>query len=254
MSLLALQRDFRTWLTTQSPEAASRLGRGAAPGLSIYLNNYRSSLMACLGESFAATHAWLGDEAFTAAAANHIDRLPPHGWTLDAYALDFPATLADRYPNDPEVADLARIELALGLAFVGPDADPIDRASLADADWDTATLCFIPTLGVLGVSSNAAAIWSAITAGQPPPPAEILPDTATVIVWRSGFMPCFRTLAPDEHDALSQMIGGVGFGAVCARLVDQFGEATGPQMAGVFLGQWLHDGIVSSVQSRLCAP
>lgn len=253
MSLLTLQRDFRTWLTTESPDAGSRLEPGTAPGLSIYLNNYRSSLMACLAESFGTTQAWLGDEAFEAAAANHIDRLPPHSWTLDAYAHDFPKTLAARYPDDTEVADLARVEMMLGLAFVGPDADPIAPATLADVDWDTAALRFVPTLDMLSVTSNAAAIWSAIAAEQAPPSAEILPTPATVAVWRTGLTPCFRTLNDDEQDALTLMVSGMAFGALCGRLVERFGEDAGPAMAGALLGQWLQDGIVAAVVSPASA-
>ena len=81
MSLLALQRDFRGWLTAESPEAATRLGDG--PGLAVYLNTYRAQLMACLAESYPILHAWLGDAAFEGACATHIDDTPPHGWTLD---------------------------------------------------------------------------------------------------------------------------------------------------------------------------
>ncbi|MDH7640448.1 HvfC/BufC N-terminal domain-containing protein [Sphingomonas oryzagri] len=247
MNLLALQRDFRDWLTEECQEAGSRLETGDAPGLSVYLNNYRSSLMACLRESFTVTHAWLGDEAFDAAAATHIDRLPPHSWTLDAYALDFPATLASRYPADPEVADLARLELALGVAFIGADADPLDPATLSDADWDTATLRFVPTLDLIDVSTNAASIWSAITVARQPPAAQLLFGPASIAVWRSELAPAFRTLERDEDEALRLMRGGLSFGALCARLVGQHGEENGPSIAGTLLGRWFQDGLVASV-------
>ena len=52
----------------------------------------------------------------------HVARVPPSSWTLDAYPRDFPATLAPLYPDDPEVAELAVLELALAEAFVGADA------------------------------------------------------------------------------------------------------------------------------------
>lgn len=247
MSLLTLQRDFRTWLTTEAPEAGARIAPGAASGLSIYLNNYRASLMACLADSFGATRAWLGEEAFAAAAANHIDRLPPHSWTLDAYALDFPATLALRYPEDAEVAELARIELALGLAFVGPDAAPLDPASLNAVDWDAAALHFVRTLTAMTLTSNAAAIWSAITAEQTPPAAAMLPMPATLIIWRDGLTPCFQTLDAEEAEWLALMIAGNSFGDLCARIVERHGEEQGPAMAGALLGQWLRGGLVAGV-------
>ena len=247
MSLLALQRDFRSWLTTESADAGARLETDPAPGLSVYLNNYRASLMGCLAESFKITRAWLGDEAFEAAAANHIDRLPPHSWTLDAYARDLPATLALRYPDDPEVADLARLECALGFAFVGRDADAIDPATLTAIDWDTAVLRFVPTLDLLDVTTNAAAIWSAITSEERPPAAALLPEPTCIAIWRNALTPAFRTLDIDEASALRLMMSGRGFGELCAILIDQHGEEEGPAMAGAFLGQWLRDGTVSAI-------
>jgi hypothetical protein len=249
MSLLALQRDFRNWLTTESADAGARLERGDAPGLSIYLNNYRGSLMACLQESFETTRAWLGDGAFAAAAAYHIDRLPPHSWTLDAYALDLPDTFDHLYSSDPEVAELARLECALGLAFIGRDSDAIDPASLSDVNWDVASLHFVPTLNLLRVTTNAGAIWSAIVGGVQPSPAELLPRPTSIAIWRNGLTSTFRTLDEDEATALDHMIGGWCFGELCADLIGIHGETQGLAMAGALLGQWLQDGIISAISA-----
>jgi hypothetical protein len=253
MSLLALQRDFRSWLTTESSDAGGRLEGGDAPGLAVYLNNYRGSLMACLAESYETTRAWLGEEAFAAAAADHIDRLPPHSWTLDAYALGLPDTLDRLYPDDAEVGDLARLECALGTAFVGRDAERLDPASLANVDWDEAALGFVPTLVLLGITSNAGAIWSAIAAGEQPPPGEMLPEPAYVAIWRDALTPAFRTLDTGEADALKSMMASHGFDALCTDLVQRHGEEQGPAMAGALLAQWLQDGIVSAILSPASA-
>jgi hypothetical protein len=249
MSLLALQQDFRSWLTTESVNAGARLVAGAAPGLSVYLNNYRSSLMSCLAESFEITRAWLGDEAFETAAANHIDRLPPHSWTLDAYALDLPATLARRHPEDPEIAELARLECALSVAFVGPHADAIDPRVLAEIDWDGAALRFVPTLELLDITTNVGAIWSAIAAGEAPPMAQLLPAPACIAIWRNGLTPAFRTLDAGEADALRPMMEGRRFDDLCGDLVERHGEQEGLALAGALLGQWLRDGIVREIAS-----
>lgn len=247
MSLLALQRDFRGWLTTEDAGTAARFGAPAEAGLAVYLNNYRGQLMACLSESFEVVRAWIGDAAFEAAAAQHIDRLPPHSWTLDAYALDFPETLDRLYPEDPEIGELGRLERALGLAFIGPDAAPFDPASLDGIDWDEAVLHLVPTLTSFPVTTNAGAIWSAISGGNQPPAASFPSEPASIIVWRSGFAPSFRTLEAAEAEALALMLEGRNFGALCVDLVARFGEERGPALAGAFLGQWLADGLIASV-------
>ncbi len=140
MNLIELQRDMRAWLTCEDAAAAARFGDEAAPGLRVYQNNYRAQLAACLEESFEHTRDWIGGEAFHRAIVAHVDRVPPSSWTLDAYARDFPATLAILYPADPEVAELAWLEMALGEAFVAADADALAADDLAAVDWDRAVL------------------------------------------------------------------------------------------------------------------
>jgi hypothetical protein len=256
VSLLDVQRSFRDWLTAESDEAAMRLGVAAAPGLAVHLNTYRSQLLICLGETFGTVRAWLGDAAFEAAAAIHIDRVPPSSWTLDAYARDFPETLSDLYPADPEVAELARLERLLAQIFTATDCIPVapdtlDQADWAQVDWDRAVLQLVPTFALLPVTTNAAAIWSAIRDGAPPPPVASLDAPTRLVLWRNGFTPNFRSLDPAEAAALEQVSGGMTFGALCALLVERCGAAEGPRLAGAWLGQWLRDGLITRVA---CSP
>jgi hypothetical protein len=246
MSLRALQAGFREWLTNEARPAPLCAARFEA-GLSIYLNNYRAQLMDCLQESYGTVHAWLGDAAFEAAAATHIDRAAPTNWTLDAYGADFAVTLRRLYPGDPEVADLAVLEHALAQAFTAPDVAAVDPASLGAIDWDHARLHFTPSLTLLTTTSNAAAIWSALSQGTPPPAAQPLPEPTTILVWREGFTPAFRTLDPAEGRALVGLKEGQTFGAFCAELVAHVGEEAGPAMAGAYLRQWLSDSIVAEI-------
>jgi Putative DNA-binding domain len=228
------------------------LGVAAAPGLAVHLNTYRSQLLSCLGETFGAVRAWLGDTAFEAAAAIHVDRVPPSSWTLDAYARDFPETLDDLYPADPEVGELARLERVLAEIFTAADCSPVapgtlDQAHWAQVDWDRTVLQLVPTFTLLAVTTNAAAIWSAIRDGAPPPPVASLDVPTQLVLWRNGFTPNFRCLDPAEAAALEQVSGGMTFGALCALLVERYGAADGPRLAGAWLGQWLCDGLIARV-------
>jgi len=249
VTLTALQRDFRSWLTGEATDAAARFGKRALPGLAVYLNNYRGQLMACLAESFATVRAWLGDTVFDGAAATHIDRLPPHSWTLDAYALEFPDTLEVLYPDDPEVGDLARLERGLGRALVGRDAESLGLAAMAHVDWSAAILELVPTFSLLPVTTNAAAIWSAIAAEQTPPGAAVLDVPALIAVWRREDSPTFRTLGPTEASAIFMVLDGRTFGDICAMIADEVGEEEGSQVAGNLLGRWIGEGMIERIAS-----
>jgi len=198
MTLLALQQGFRMWLTTEPVELPSQFNEQVRPGLAVYLNNYRSQLLSCLAASYPVVRAWIGDARFDGAAAHHIERVPPHAWTLDAYGLDFPETLEQLYPDEPEFAELARLECELAKAFVRADAQPVDPATLTDVDWDSAVIRLTPSFTTLRVATNAAAIWSAISAGETPPSVTCLAEPAVLAIWRHNFAPRFRTLSADE--------------------------------------------------------
>src|SRR5882724_6446222 len=136
MNLLALQREIRDHLLHGRPDVG-RLVRGeAAPRLAVYHNAYRMQLLACLRDTYEKTHAWLGHQNFDAAGLEHIASHTPVSWTLNDYDLNFDQTLAARYPDDPEVAELAWLEWALRRAFDGPDASPIAADGLTQIDWD----------------------------------------------------------------------------------------------------------------------
>lgn len=249
MSLLSLQQNFCAWLTSEAAEAAAQFGERARAGLSVYLNNYRAQLLASLSASYPVLRAWMGDTRFESAAATHIDSVLPHSWTLDAYGLDFPETLERLSPAEIELAELARLERELGLAFVGPDAASVRPADLTGIDWETAIVDFVPTFRRLWVSTNAAAIWSAISNGETPPPAAFLAERATLVIWRHDLAPEFRTASPEEAEAFGYLRAGQTFGSLCATLVERLGEEEGPALAGSLLGQWLSDGLIARIHS-----
>jgi hypothetical protein len=241
MSLLALQRDFAAWLRDGDGEDGS-----TAPGMRVYQNNYRVSLSACLEDAFAHTRAWIGEEAFARAVVEHICRVPPSSWTLDAYPRDFPDTLAFLYPDDVEVAELAWLELALGEVFVGPDAETLVRADAVNVDWDNAILHFIPTLDLRAVRSNAHALWSALDAERMPPEVELLGARHALLVWRHDMISRFRLVDEREEQALVLARSGLSFADLCAAAVAVAGEADGIALAGRWLGQWLADGLLTT--------
>jgi hypothetical protein len=249
MSLLALQRDFQAWLKSESVEIAARFGDPARAGLAVYLNNYRSQLLACLTASFPTARAWIGDIAFDGAAATHVDRVPPQAWTLDSYGLDFHETLEMLYPEDPEVAELARLESSLAVAFVGPDATAVDPAALADIDWDNAIIHLVPTFALLPVTTNVAALRSAIQDQQTPPPAVRLPERASIAIWRDRLAPMFRTVTAQEATIFEQVRARRRFGEICADLIKGVGEERGTVIAGSMLRQWLTDRVIVDISS-----
>ena len=232
MTLAQLQRTMIGWLRSGDPALALALGGGAGPA--VYLNNHRAALMAALENACAQTRAWLGDTAFAAAAAHHIERCDPVSWTLDAYGARFAETLAALYPGDPEVADLARLEWALEEAFIAADAAPLRVADLAKVDWDSARLAPVPSLRRVVLATNAAEVLAALIDGAEPPAAFALSAPQAVLVWRIGYVPRFRPCTMEDE----RLLGGLNFAELCAALVSELGEEDGIAHAGSALARW----------------
>lgn len=247
MSLARLQLDMRAWLTDGSEASAARFAPEAQPGLIVYQNNYRAALMACLEESFDKTLAWIGSDRFRAAAAQHIDDRPPHSWSLDHYAAHFPHALAAQLPDEPEIAELATLELALTNSFIGADGDPLAVARLGEIDWDRAVLRWVPNAQLVTLATNAPAIWSALAAGEAPPAAAMLAEPATVLVWRQQHVACFRSLDGLEAVFAQEILSGMRFAQLCERLVAKCGADQGVATAGAWLGRWTADRALADI-------
>ena len=241
MELNLLQQDFRDWLRRSDEDAATRLGLADARGLAVYQSNYRTQLMDCLEESYPQTLAWLGVAGFRAAAAGFVDDCPPHSWTLDDYPAGFPAWLHSSFPDDAEIAELAALELRLSECFIAADAEPLDLAGLAEVDWDRAELRLVPSGSLLAQHTNAAQIWSALSAGSEPPPAVRLPEPLALLVWRQDYVSCFRVIGPKEQELYAKLMAGLGFADLCADLVASLGEAEGIAKAGTLLASWAQE-------------
>lgn len=247
MTLIETQRRFSAWLAGGGTDVSAMMGPRARRGLAVYRHAMGATLTAALRDSFEKTHAWLGDTAFDAAAVAHARIRPSTSWTLSDYGEGFEATLADLYPDDPEVVELAWLDWSLRRAFEAPDLAEIDHADLAEIDWDAAILCFTQTLTWRVIYTNAAAIWRALSAGEPPPSAASLEAPAALIVWRQRLEPRFRTLDPIERAAMEKALAGEDFATVCEATAraDPFDDPA--RRAGLMLAQWLGDGLIVGV-------
>jgi hypothetical protein len=248
MSLVDLQRDFRLWLVNASEQAAGRIPGAHSAGLAVYQNNYRAQLVGCLEASYPLLRARMGEEAFLHLAVRHIDSHPPQAWTLDAYADHLETTLEILYPDNPDLHELAWIELALGTAFVAADAEPLAASSLAAVDWDTARLALAPSLLTRSALTNAAEVWRAMSAGADAPEAGMLATAGGLVVWRSGYTSCLRAADALEVALLEALRQHGSFAALCDLLAGRLGEEDGLARASALLANWIGAGLVTGVR------
>lgn len=248
MSLIELQREFRDTLLHEDTNVL-----GAVPNVEVYRNAYRARLVEALRTGFDKTWAWIGDEAFSAAAAKHVVEVPPHSWTLDDYGEDFSKTLGSLFTNDPEVEELAWLEWHMQRAFAACDVPLLDSPGLAgriDAggDIDAETFILVPSFFCRLVRTNCIDIWHAVANGDA---EQVAGDAALdapryLLVWRREFSPCFSLIDEHEYEALSYLRVGASFGDLCAAMAQRHGEQHAAQRVGHWLGQWIAAGMIAA--------
>lgn len=255
IGLAETQRAFQAQILTEdAPLPAAWDSPRMLSGLDVYRNAYRARLISALRTSYERVWTWIGDEAFDAAAAHHLILNPPKSWTLDDAGLGFDATLAELFPDDPEVSELAWLEWTMQTAFTAPDSEALNAASFAarttdfsEDDWAALRLSLVPSLVVHTIHTRCADIWRAIAAQGEAPDPVLLDTSATLIVWRDGLQPRFRVLVEAEAQALSALREGRTLGDICESLIPFHGEEAAAAQAGAMLGRWIGDGMIAGL-------
>jgi hypothetical protein len=249
--LVSLQAAFLDHLLDCPSPIAHEVVDGGRIGvgrrLHIYHNAYRVRLLENLQDAYEKTWAYLGDEAFKSSALAFIEDNPPRHRNLRWHGAIFSQWLANHFPQDPDIAELALIDWQLRQAFDGPDATPVqpeDLAELSAEDWAGVGFRFTPTLFVTPLRFNSVSIWHALDREQVPPVAESLLVPTWLLTWRKGWQPHFRTLQAAEHAALMQLRDGSSFARVCAALGEQFSDQEAASVAAGSLRTWLQDELI----------
>ncbi|MFC0588278.1 putative DNA-binding domain-containing protein [Novosphingobium aquiterrae] len=250
MILLAIQRQFHAGLLETAAETAKPATSPFERGFGIYRNAYRARLVACLRESYERVWSWIGDDAFDRAAIHHLISHPPRSWTLDDAGVGFADTLAELFPDEPEVAELANLEWQMQLAFKSHDEQPITPERFTDltnefgeAEWENMRLRISASAVLQPIATNCAEIWQAIARTEPWTGEIALEKPATILIWRQDLQPQFRVMPPLEADALALALGNATFAAICAA---SGSPDTVPEI-GEMLGRWIVEGLVIGI-------
>lgn len=248
--LRELQRRFLAGIVEDDADAEALIVDdarvGAAKRLAIYRNNYRASLTGVLADHHERLHAWLGDEQFDTVAGAYVAAHPSTTRNLRHYGGGFAAFLAGHFPDDGELAELARLDWALRAAFDAPDVPALDavRVTGLGETWLEQPLTLHPSARLLSARFNVAALWRALDAGEEPPEPVALAAPVVLLVWRNGLQPHFRSLSEAEAAALARLEAGATFTGLSAHVIEAVGEAAAMEELAGWLGQWLADGVL----------
>jgi hypothetical protein len=220
-----------------------------------YRHAYSSHLKEALRENYPVLCRALGDDAFDAVAEAYVACTPSRTPSIRWYG----GALADWMARDgadvhPALADLAKLEWALREAFDAADdpvADAAQLAQVAGERWPDLRFALHASARVIQLDWTVEPAWRALDRFVPggeeaePEVPEPVPHPHSLLVWRRGLQPTFRSLEEDEALAFEALRAGASFGEMCAQLAERAGDEAAGLLAVGFLRQWLTDELLS---------
>lgn len=251
------QRAFRLAVVADGA-AAGLLAAGSSDPLrrlQIYRHAYRNRLTDALAANYPALARALGDEVFAALAAQYIDARPSRkpsirwfGDGLDDYVGQHDVL------SHPALRDLLRLEWAICCAFDASDAPLATRdelARLAPEAWPALRLELHPSVCLLDLDWNVEPIWQALTRDAETGVEQALPEPVehrhSLLVWREGLTPKWRSLEAAEAECLRALQRGETFEELCRSAARRIDAERAPAFVVGWLQRWLADGLIARV-------
>lgn len=203
-------------------------GIAAASRLRVHRHHVRRSLEGALANTFPTVHALVGEDFFRGMAQAFTLRELPRQPVLAEYGEGFPAHVADYGPaaSLPYLADMARLDWALNLAFHAPGAGRLRAEDLAGVAPDRLAGSRLPLAAGATVIQSPYPIdriWRATGPGALPEPVNLEEGAAALLVLRQADDAGFLALSPAEVSFVLALDGEarVEEAAVAAFSLDQ---------------------------------
>jgi hypothetical protein len=181
--------------------------------LRVYRHHVARSLGSALATTFATVHALVGEAFFRSMAQHFIGQTLPAQPVLAEYGADFPAFVASYEPvaSLPYLADIARLDWALNVAFHSPASDRLVAADLALITAErlpSLSLALPEGATLIGSRYPLDLIWNASQPGAPADTVDLGGGRADLLVLRRSDDAVFFVLAVGEAAFVAALIGG----------------------------------------------
>lgn len=253
-SLAELQRDLQRHVLTGDAAITEAInGTAAVPAttrLAVYFGAYRWRLIEALAANMPRLQQLLGEQEFAALAGRYVDDYPSQFASIRWFGDRLAQVLTQSHPERPWLAELAQWEWALAASFDARDAQPVDLAALATVapgDWAELRFEFHPSVQYLQMSTNAPALFEALTEEQPLPEPAALDELQPWILWRQQLKTQYRSLEPAEDAVLEVVRAGGTFAEMCEALCNWHDPDDVPLQAAGILKRWLVEEMLTAV-------
>jgi hypothetical protein len=251
-NLATLQRALQAFVLREQSGAENHVigteERPAAARLAIYAEAYRLRLIEALASNYPRLQQAIGADEFDSLAQHYIRLHDSHRPSIRWYGAGM-ATLLEERAADIWTTELAKWEWAIATAFDAEDAQILPVSALAQihpVQWPELRLSFHPSMQRLTTTSNAVALFKALTEDRDMPPGQREPPQQWLI-WRQQLKTQYRSLEADEAAALDRLREGGTFADACEALCAWHEAEQVPLRAAGYMQRWMHDELVCAL-------
>lgn len=219
--------------------------------VAIYADAYRLRLLEVLEDNYPGLYRLLGTDAFRALGTDYIHAHPSTfrsvRWYGDRLA-DFITARRD-VPAGGLLAEMARVDWTMGLAFDAADADVLEEAAMAAVSpqhWGSLVFTLHPSVFRLDLHHDLPPLREQLRASddqQDPPARRDAP--LPWLFWRRSLRVHYRSLDIDEAHLLDALRRQTPFATLCEMLTEWVDDEHAPMRAVGLLKRWLLDGLIS---------
>jgi hypothetical protein len=248
------QRMLQAVLSARAPrlrELRSDETADAASRMDVYRRGYRVRLRDALVIEFPGL-SLLAGRRFNHLLESYVDTHPSGHYNIRWHGAGLQAFLEYGLPwrERPELAEMARLDWAISIAFDTVDEDVIGAADLSavpPSAWADLQLCPQSHLQILSGVYNVEAFRRATDRHAPRPRLRRYGSPRHCLVWRQSLEVRYRLIEDDELATLTAAMKGESFALLCDRMAVFHPQPSMamPRMAAL-LRRWLDDGLIAS--------
>lgn len=256
-TLNQLQQSIQAYLLQTNEQAVQHIRpaaqQAAVERLQIYSKGYLLRLAECLAQDYPVLRQWLGEEAFDQLVANYLAAYPSQHFSIRYVGQVLAQFLTEQQPYaaQPELAEFAQFEWAIGLATDAADANVLtqdDLMAVAPEQWANLQLALHPSIQTLKLHYNISAIWQTVSEQQEVPKLHYQEQPTIWLIWRNDLTAYYRSINEAEQAFLTGIQQNENFATLCELLCDYYPEAEVGQQASYLLQQLINDKLLIQCQ------
>ncbi|MCS5711182.1 HvfC/BufC family peptide modification chaperone [Candidatus Berkiella aquae] len=258
MKLSYLQESFQQYLmhgdeSLMLPSIAKDDTFSAQRRLKVYFDAYRLRLCEILQLDFPKTYILMGDEHFSEAFIQYLNKHPSQHFSVRYFGQYFSNFLRHTAPYSqyPALAEMADFEWAIAFTIDAEDASIAkteDFTSISPENWPDLVFNIHPAVVSQYFHFDTPLLWQVIENEEPmrAPIKQLSP--VRWLFWRKGIKSYFKSCNAAQDKMFQGVLAKLPFGELCENLLSFLPENEIAAFAAQTLYQWVQDEMISSIE------